>query len=147
MKKLKAMKEKADTLAIDLRKLYKDISERETKVFLPKLKKRFEGKYFRFRNYYSEPDKGWWLYYRIVKVVEHDRAKALSFQRDIHGEKTFSPKNSAYPFERGFAVNFEQIFCIAVSCGKRDRFILPKLKLKGILTILMYFYRHNISKI
>lgn len=77
---------------IDLKAKEKDfyaqrnlVSELISKQELPNVIDRYEGKYFKFRNSYSSPDKGWWLYMYVKKVTGIRYLTAIQVEKDSHG--------------------------------------------------------------
>ena len=56
----------------ELRKIQNKLRDAEERIELPELKKKFEGKYFKYRNSYGG-DSSWWLfaYCKEVKGVYH----------------------------------------------------------------------------
>ena len=46
--------------------------------------KSFIGKYFKFRNFYSSSDEGWWLYIKVVGVKDTDLI-VEEFEETEHG--------------------------------------------------------------
>ena len=89
MKTLKQLRREETTLQrklVDLRDLIDDI---ETDKELPKLRKKYVGKYFKFRNG-NGADK-WMLYLHVLDVVNTYKLKAYSFEIDEIGSICIEP--------------------------------------------------------
>lgn len=63
--------------------------EMELQLQLPKLKKKYLGKYFKFRNSYGSDREGWWLYLFVKSIDATYHGRGCSFQTDIHGKSEF----------------------------------------------------------
>lgn len=72
------------------------ISKLETEISLPDIKKRYEGKYFKYRNSYGPRSKGWWLYSFVIEVMGPDNFIVDSFETDEKGEAVFQHKKSEF---------------------------------------------------
>jgi hypothetical protein len=56
---------------------------------LPKLKKKYLGKYFKYKNSFGTSNKGWWLYFFVKGIEDTFYAKGCSFETDIDGHSQF----------------------------------------------------------
>jgi len=62
----------------------------ETNKILPELKKKYEGKYFKFKNSYgSDTEESWFIYQRVEKVNDADICHITSIQDDKKGRIEF----------------------------------------------------------
>lgn len=77
-----------------LQKFRNELFEIEIKEDLPKLKKKYEGKYFKYKNCYSGGDPSWWLYSFCKEVKDkftfiHDKFEVTptdcQFQINVGG--------------------------------------------------------------
>lgn len=70
-----------------------DIQEKIGKVKsdkeLPGLKKKYEGKYFRYNNGYNSTDR-WWIYVHVRKVVARGHFEISRFETTTDGKSEFS---------------------------------------------------------
>jgi len=83
------LKAKSKRLFKEARAIDKQIEARELKHLLPKLKKQYEGKYFKYRNSFSCPQKEsdyWYLYSKVSKVISVREVYRISFEMDIHSK-------------------------------------------------------------
>lgn len=77
------------------------ISQRENeerlknKIELPRLIKKYEGKYFKYKNSYGRDD-SWNLYSYCEKVAGGERAIVHQFQTDIRGKCEFEIGNTHF---------------------------------------------------
>lgn len=71
------------------------IDELETQLALPDLKKKYKGKYFRYKNSYSS-DKWWWLFIYISDVLTERVFVASSFQITVDGKCEFRVGEKMY---------------------------------------------------
>ena len=81
--------EKQGKLQLQLRKIQWKLQDINANEYLPKLKRKFEGKYFKYRNSYSCPEgekDRWWLYIRVDKVKCEYNFECLTFQIDKDGK-------------------------------------------------------------
>ncbi len=65
------------------------IDDIENKMLVPELKKRYVGKYFKYRNNYSCPQTEkdyWWLYSQVIGVIGKDQCIVNSFEFDSEGQ-------------------------------------------------------------
>jgi hypothetical protein len=76
----------------------------------PIIKKKYEGKYFKYRNCYSCPAKPsdyWWLYVKVVEIKPSDiydtrgngitsEYRGYSFQKDKYGQITIQNERKSY---------------------------------------------------
>ncbi len=96
MDKLTELKQEEIKAKHALMRIRSKILNLEEKNLTPALIKKYEGKYFKFRNSYSLPkserDK-WWVYSKVLKVKSRDEITSFAFQKDIYGEITTSKKN------------------------------------------------------
>lgn len=74
------------------RKLKDKIDELETKAALPKLKKQYEGKFWKFRNS-TGPDDWWWYYSYCREVVDTHTALCDSFETTPYSNEFKSNSN------------------------------------------------------
>lgn len=61
------------------------LQQHVTKRELPKLKKQYEGKYFKYRNNYSCPEREsdyWFMYRKVMKVIDERNVDVITFQMD-----------------------------------------------------------------
>ena len=90
MKTLKQLREEKATLQrklVDLRDLISDI---ETDRELPKLRKKYVGKFFKFRNGYGGDDQ-WYMYLQIKNVNNTRRVEAYTFEVDSENTISIAP--------------------------------------------------------
>jgi len=59
------------------------IDDHKTKNELPKLKKQYQGKYFKYRNCYDS-ERTWWLYSYVKEVVDMAGFNGFQFQTDTY---------------------------------------------------------------
>jgi hypothetical protein len=91
----------------ELERQRKAISERIGEIQQAEDEKKsaqFVGRYFRYRNCYSCPEKAsdyWWLYFKVTGY-EGRRLTGYSFQRDKYGKSEFDPNAGAYHFLEGY---------------------------------------------
>lgn len=75
----------AKKLRKQLRIIVNTLDARKTKRELPKLKAKYEGKYFKYRNSYSCPQSEsdyWFIYFKVLKVGNERSITALRFEID-----------------------------------------------------------------
>jgi hypothetical protein len=85
--------------ALILQKKYKamqdNINQIECDIELPALKKKYEGKYFKYKNSYSGGD-NWWLYSKCVEVKATRVFIRNHFQTDTMGKCDFEVNSKEY---------------------------------------------------
>lgn len=69
----------------DLRRMLKELRDKKE---LPGLKRKYEGKYFKYRNYHSESEWDIYLYCHVVNTT--DEAIVEMFECDPHGTWLFA---------------------------------------------------------
>jgi hypothetical protein len=92
---IKELKEKYQNKEWELRRLKRKIIEIDEKKIIPMLKKQYEGKYFKFRNNFSCPEKPsdyWFIFYRVDEVISPDFCYTTAFQTDKYGVITIERK-------------------------------------------------------
>lgn len=55
----------------------REAEQLDAKILLPALIKKFEGKYFKFRDSYGNPQQSWWEYIHVLKVKGMSGTDAL----------------------------------------------------------------------
>lgn len=75
-----------------LRIVRNQMNELKTSNILPKLKKKFEGKCFKFNNSYGRDSAPWWLYIRVRKITNADFCDTIELQITSHGEAILKKK-------------------------------------------------------
>lgn len=72
-------------MSSDLRRVRNDIEDIQLNTELPKLKKKYEGKYFKYDNGTSHTER-WWLYVHVKKVLNgNGNMDAFHFQTTNDG--------------------------------------------------------------
>ena len=69
---------------------------------LPELQAKYEGKHFKYRNNYSCPETEadyWFIYYRVVKIIDSRECLAVVFQTEKYGKSEISCKEEYYQNE------------------------------------------------
>jgi uncharacterized protein YihD (DUF1040 family) len=87
--KVEDLKEQLKELEDKARILRDKINEEEDRIAIPELKKKYEGKYFKYRNSYSCSENEcdyWYVYYKVIKVVGHNNFRVARFQKTVHNE-------------------------------------------------------------
>jgi len=92
MDKLTELKQEEIKAKHALMRIRSKILNLEEKNLTPALIKKYEGKYFKFRNSYGGDRKKWWMYVKCMKVKSRDEITSFAFQKDIYGEITTSVK-------------------------------------------------------
>jgi hypothetical protein len=95
MKTIDQLKQEADDLRAKVRKIHETIDKIMSDEALPDLKKKYEGKYFKYRNSCSGDPK-WWLYSKCEKVVFRNLFEGFWFQIDYAGRVEI--KNNVFEF-------------------------------------------------
>ena len=80
METLESLEKQAGKKADELAEIKDKIEALETKQELPALKKKYEGKYFKYRNTYGGSCKDWWLYHFVIEVSDSCYAKVISWE-------------------------------------------------------------------
>lgn len=70
------------------------ISQLKNAKTLPLLKKKYEGKYFKYRNSYGS-DEEWWLYTYCIEVLANSSFKVISFQKTSLGKIEIEEKEGS----------------------------------------------------
>lgn len=83
-KKLAQLENYQNELRIDLQGVQADIEDLKLSYELPKLRKKIEGKYFRYINSYSSSEVSWYLYMKVLSVADDGRLNVLSFETDCY---------------------------------------------------------------
>jgi len=94
-KKISEYKKKLNHLRGGYRAVEEKIEAMEEGLHLPGIKKKYEGKYFRYRNAYNSDDT-WWLYYRVKKVTSTMNCIVDTFQTDSYGEAKIKLNDRTY---------------------------------------------------
>ena len=71
-----------------LTKYRNELRKLKEKKELPLFKKKYEGKTYKYRNCYSCPESPsdyWWLYLKVIKVVDLSYCIAIKLQMDKYG--------------------------------------------------------------
>ncbi len=92
MSNLNELKEQELEAVSKLMSIRNKISDVERKELLPAFKKKYEGKYFKYKNCYSCPEKEsdyWFMYIKIKKVTKLNWMEGFTFQTDRNGKVTF----------------------------------------------------------
>jgi len=87
--KLHGLKQQEMEAASKLNTIRNQISRVESKELLPLYKKKYEGKYFKYRNCYSCPkdeSEKWWMYVKVEKVTQLRWMQGFTFQTDMYGK-------------------------------------------------------------
>ena len=84
MGKLQKLENRYYELQNILQETKNEIEELKTKKRLPELKKKYEGKYFKYKNSYSDRE-SWWLYYYCKKVDDCYYTITNNFQEKTDG--------------------------------------------------------------
>ncbi len=80
-KTLKQLTNERDAAHQELKRLNREIGDLQKERDLPPLKKKYEGKYFKYRN--GDGTDHWWVYSHVLEVDSTYAAKAYSFaQKD-----------------------------------------------------------------
>ena len=102
---LNELTEMRDRLITRLNDLSKSEDRVINKELLPRLKKQFVGKYFRFSNSFGGATKDWYLYSKVTDVTHvsrhHDgrlsiELKCIRFQKDCNGTITIDTETREY---------------------------------------------------
>jgi hypothetical protein len=89
MEKYDQLKEKELQATRRLNGIRNQISNIEQSELLPAFKMKYEGRYFKYRNSFSCPEKEsdyWWMYVRVDKVDNIHWMKGITFQTDRDGK-------------------------------------------------------------
>lgn len=76
---LQQLRQAAEKKKSECRKLENRISDLEEKEELPKVKKKYEGKYFKYQNRYNS-EAYWWKYYHVLEVQSVNMAIVNTFE-------------------------------------------------------------------
>jgi hypothetical protein len=85
---LQELIEELQMLYLERMELEEQIEAIRDRDELPKLKRRFERKYFKYNNGYNSEDR-WWLYSHCKEVKGLRNFIVDKFETDIRGESTF----------------------------------------------------------
>ncbi len=88
-RKLQELKQQEKKAESKLNSIRNQISKVESEELLPKYKKKFEGRYFKYRNCYSCPkdeSERWWMYVKVEKITELRWMHGFTFQTDMYGK-------------------------------------------------------------
>ena len=91
MDNMQDLLEREKDLMTALRLVQEDIAELKEQEALPALRKKYEGKYFTYRNSYSLPKKEadyWLVYFHVRQVVGVNQFEVFRFQTTRDGEMT-----------------------------------------------------------
>ena len=77
MKTLKQLTAERDAVHEELKRLNREIGDLQKAKDLPPLKKKYEGKYFKYRN--GAGTDRWWVYSHVLEVDSTYAAKVYSF--------------------------------------------------------------------
>ncbi len=94
MKTLKQLRKDETALQVKLVDLRDLIQDLESDQELPKLKKQYLGKYFKFRNHSGEDS--WWLYIHILDILDKWRFQGYCFEVRDDGEIVISPNGEVH---------------------------------------------------
>ncbi len=94
MKTLKQLRKEETVLQQQLVNLRDLIQDLESDQELPKLKKQYLGKYFKFRNRSGEDS--WWLYIHVLDIQDKWRFQGYCFEVRDDGEIVFSPNGEVH---------------------------------------------------
>lgn len=106
-----AMEARKQELQKELNKL-QIIEEQEViNQYYPAIRKKYEGKCFKYQNRYSTDD-SWWLYFKVLEIKPEDvydtngngvtsHFRGWSFQTDIHGMITIEQEKNGYVHSLG----------------------------------------------
>lgn len=95
--KLQELKQQEIKAASKLNIIRNQISKVESEELLPPYKKKFEGKYFKYRNCYSCPkdeSEKWWMYVKVEKVTQLHQMQGFTFQTDMYGKVSVEQEKS-----------------------------------------------------
>jgi hypothetical protein len=76
---LKQLRERFECLSKDRSAVWEALRELDIKKQIPKLKKAYEGKFWRYKNAYSSTE-SWWAYSRCKEIVDERKAIFDSFE-------------------------------------------------------------------
>jgi hypothetical protein len=76
-----------------LRQIKNAIDDLEQAQILPEMRKKYEGKYFKYENRYDSKE-SWWMYFYVSSVKTRWRVKGIEFQKTCTGEITVSVKDN-----------------------------------------------------
>ena len=86
MERRKQIEKEISELRSKIGRLNNEAEALEIKGVLPRLRKKFEGKCFKFHNSYGGDSVNWWLYVRITEVTTGDYCKAIKAEISSRGE-------------------------------------------------------------
>jgi len=95
--KLQELQQQKQKAASKLNSIRNQISKIESEELLPNYKKKYEGKYFKYKNCYSCPkddSERWWMYIKIEKVNQLRWMQGFTFQTDKDGKVTIEQECS-----------------------------------------------------
>lgn len=84
-KQLKQLKSQSEAIWKQRDKINSQIRKLELELELPKLKKQYEGKYFRFNNGYNSTDR-WGMYVKVIAVTGLNDVEIISIEKDSYGK-------------------------------------------------------------
>lgn len=86
--KLRDAKDQLRMAEIEVQDLEAQVDELQDKIELPKLKKKLEGKYFKYNNGYDK-ERRWWLYHKVIRVRGIHHIIVDSFETEANGKSNF----------------------------------------------------------
>ena len=93
------MKRESDDLSSKLSTLREEIQKREDAKRYPELKKKYEGKFFKYNNGYSNGNR-WWLYSFCRRVNSPDNFDTFSFETCSLGKITIEFSGNEFIFQK-----------------------------------------------
>mgnify|MGYP006969382690 FL=1 len=94
MEKIKILEKELSDLNFKRDLVIEKIGAEKKKYEIPKLKEKYEGKFFVYDNGYNEKDR-WNLYVRCIEVTEDGTVLADQFQTDVYGKSDFKVNDKA----------------------------------------------------
>ncbi len=98
MTPIETLKEQEQKLSTELRSVRDKIDKMKVSEQLPKLKKKYEGTYWKYKNSYSCPENPsdyWFLYKKVIQVKDLTWLKTLEFQTDKYGTLEIKENSSS----------------------------------------------------
>jgi len=95
--KIQELQQQEMKAASKLNSIRNQISKIESEELLPSFKKKYEGKYFKYKNCYSCPKdetERWWMYVKVEKVTALRWMQGFSFQTDMYGKVAIKQEKS-----------------------------------------------------
>lgn len=95
--KIQELQQQEIKAASKLNSIRNQISKIENEEMLPAYKKKYEGKYFKYKNCYSCPkdeSERWWMYVKIEKVTQLRWMQGFTFQTDKDGKVTIEQERA-----------------------------------------------------